>query len=61
MPTLYYKSYDNRKKGYILVPVEVVEGSINKEGDFGRKDCRIRPIGGEGELKVDYYKLVVRN
>lgn len=62
---IFYKVKVQRKKGdktgmfEFLVPVEVVEDSVVQV--FGRKDCRIKPIGGKGEVTVDYHKLIVES
>ncbi len=56
MNKLYYKAtHDHDKKQFMLIPVEMIS-YVNR---FGRKDCKIRPIHGEGEMMVTDDKLVV--
>ncbi len=56
---LLYKVKGINGKGFMYVPVKVKEGSLNESGDFGRKDCIIIPVGGRGELRVNYHNLVI--
>lgn len=59
MKKLYYKVIGADKIQNCLMPVEVVEGSL-KRARFDRQDCIIKPIGGIGEMRVDYNKLIIK-
>lgn len=57
MSKAYYKIENKSKTGAMEIEVEV----INSSNPHGKNMVTIKPVAGEGEMKVWSSKVVVRN